>query len=250
MKIAPIDSPLPMFYLGPDLKEGPLPAVFYFALSAQESLLTDPFNSPVTIWNDSRMRIFSVDLPYHGEGYSSVEAMQQWADAYQRKEPFLESFLLDLFKSVQLLFPFLIPGHIGAAGLSRGGFIASHLASFFSEINALLGFAPLTSLFFIKEFSTLKEPADSLVHKTDLSLIRQKLASKIIRVYMGNRDMRVSSDLCFQWIRSLVEAAFEEKIRSPSIEMFLKPSIGYLGHGTTPETFHEGATWLAHQILT
>ena len=55
-------------FIGPDLSLGPLPAIFYFALSAKESLFQDPFNQPVAVWQTYPVRIFSLTLPEH-EGH-------------------------------------------------------------------------------------------------------------------------------------------------------------------------------------
>jgi hypothetical protein len=244
MRTIPFATSVPVYYEGPSLEIGPLPSVFYFALSAQESLTVDPFNQPVAFLSRHPVRIFSVDLPFHGEGLLAVDALQGWADAFGRKEPILPDFFERVIQSIRLLLreDVLIPGQIAAAGLSRGGFVASHIAAQIEEIPYLLTFAPLTELKKAKEF--LAVPPSSLLDALDLNLLTSKLCEKKIRTYIGNRDTRVSTDACYQWVRSLIEAAFEKKIRSPHIELILKPSIGHQGHGTSLESFEEGAAWL------
>ena len=41
-----LTSDIQLEYLGPSINLGPLPAVFYFALSATDSLSLDPFDQP------------------------------------------------------------------------------------------------------------------------------------------------------------------------------------------------------------
>ncbi|MEK7340133.1 MAG: hypothetical protein AABZ92_05425, partial [Verrucomicrobiota bacterium] len=53
-------SDIQLEYLGPSVDLGPLPAVFYFALSARDSLLLDPFNQPAVYLSQFPLRIFSI----------------------------------------------------------------------------------------------------------------------------------------------------------------------------------------------
>ena len=248
LKRADLKTPLPLYYIGPDLTEGPLPCVFYFALSAKETLLTDPFNQPVSHLKNHALRIFSIDLPYHGENLPATEALKLWAQAFARGEDVLGDFLLDLKRSITMLLATgsIETSRIAAAGLSRGSFIASHIAAKFPEISTLLTFAPLTHLDAILEFDFLSP--SPLIKNLNISFLTEALSTKSIKAYIGGRDSRVGTDLCYKWIRELIEAAYEKNIRSPQIELVLKPSIGYLGHGTSKESFEEGAKWLKEQL--
>ncbi|MBM3197887.1 MAG: alpha/beta hydrolase [Chlamydiae bacterium] len=245
MKPVPIPTALPLFYVGPDWDQGPMPTVFYFALSAKESLQVDPFCQPALHLSSYPVRVLSVDLPFHGEGFSSQEGMFQWAHAWEEHPTFLTEFFTQLASSVQMIEPWVQQERVATAGLSRGAFIASHLAAAFPAISTLLAFAPLTRLEVIKE---LVDTSISLLEQVSLSSLEGVLATKTLRVYIGNRDTRVGTDVCFQWVRSLTEVAYANRERSPKIEMFMKPSIGYLGHGTSPDTFLEGALWLIKQL--
>lgn len=248
LKTVPIETPLPIYYTGPDLEQGPLASVFYFALSAKDSLTTDPFHQAVQLLTQSCVRVFSVDLPFHGEGCDHTEALKFWAQSLARNENVIGHFLLKMEESLSILLSsgILIKNQIGAMGLSRGGFIASHIAARFPEIPFLLAFAPLTDLQLAKDFNFLA--LSPLLESLALSHLTPALAHKKIRVHIGNRDIRVSTDSCYQWIRSLTEFAYEQHIRSPHIELTLKPSIGHQGHGTSKESFEEGASWLLKQL--
>lgn len=247
LKTAPLDTPLPLFYIGPDLEEGcHLPCVIYLALSAKETLLIDPFNQPAAYLHPHPLRVFSVDLPFHGESLPATEGMKRWAEEYVKGNDLLSEFLDKLESSLNTLFTHINPSQVAIMGLSRGGFIASHIAARIERITKIALYAPLTYLPGCLEFADLKE--SPLVEHLNLSPLTPLLAHKKIKVLIGNRDLRVSTDLCYQWIRSLVDTAFSSNIKSAPIEMALKPSIGYMGHGTSKETFEEGALWILSQL--
>lgn len=249
LKKAPLITPLPLFYTGPSFDSAPssIPCVIYLALSAKETLTVDPFNQPVLSLHTRPVRVFSVDLPFHGELMPAPEGIQRWAEAFAKGEDLLTPFLSDLETSLRILLQELNPMQVAICGLSRGGWIAAHMAARIEEITAFAAFAPLVQLSECLEFAPLK--SSPLLPPLDLSHLAHHLAKKKIKVYIGNRDARVHTDLCYRWMRSLVEEAFEaHRIRSPQIELVLKPSIGYLGHGTTPQTFEEGAAWILEQL--
>ncbi len=247
LKQVPLHAPLPLFYVGPDIVQGDqVPCLVYLALSAKESLQIDPFCQIATFLQSYPVRIVSLDLPFHGEGMMSNEGITKWAEALERDEDLLATFLDALETSLRLFFSHISPSRIAVAGLSRGGFLASHIAARIQEISSLLAFAPLTDPSRCLELIPVQE--SPLLKKLDLQFLTHSLASKNIRVYIGNRDQRVHTDSCYAWVRSLVEEAFSQKIKSPSIEFFLKPSIGYMGHGTSKESFEEGALWIVKQL--
>jgi hypothetical protein len=70
------------------------------------------------------------------------------------------------------------------------------------------------------------------------------LLSKKIRFYVSCRDTRISTKDCFELIHNLAIASQAAGIRSPELELIIKPPIGMHGHGTSKETFIEGAQWL------
>lgn len=240
MKKADLATPIDLYYAGPELRQDFLPCVFYFALSAEESLSTPPFCSPVNFLLQNRsIRVFSVDLPFHGSGHSSIDAMPKWIDHVDQ----VEEFLSNLSLSLKMLFSYLLPSKVAVMGLSRGALIAGKIAAQHSLISHMVLFAPLLSL------QNLKEGFDLPLSK-NISLESEvsALASKKTQIYIGNRDTRVSTDACYQWTRALIEEAYAKKIRSLQIELFLQPSIGYLGHGTSEKSFQNGANWLSHEL--
>jgi esterase FrsA len=239
-----MSKPLPpdLKYLGPRLEEGPLPAVFYFALSAEDSLHLDPFNQPVNIWKEAPLRVFSLDLPSHGPGEDKLVAMESWAAGLsQQPQDFFEPFFSKFADALDSLGDAILPGALAVAGLSRGGFISAHLAARFSQISAVLGFAPATKLTELGGF-----PAAA--SRYDLIGLVPALASVKLKFYIGNHDIRVGTSGAFEFCEALAKEKFSKGERSPQVEFSMYPSIGHKGHGTPPHIFREGALWLLSSI--
>ncbi len=241
-------SPAPgvsLFHTGPALDHGPLPSLFYFALSGEDSLSLDPFNQPVAFLHGKMIRVFSMTLPGHENGLPAAKALSVWADDFSKGVDCIGEFLEQAEKAVSFAIreKFADPSKLAFAGLSRGGMIAAHLAARVPACRFLLAFAPLTKLKNAKEFSELKH--HPLAESFDLERIAPALCNRHVRLYIGNHDTRVGTKSCFDFAMSLVESAREHKVRVPQIELFISPSIGHMGHGTPPEIFHQGAHWIA-----
>lgn len=244
-----INSGLILYHTGPSLDEGPLPSLFYFALSGPGSLCLDPFNQPVQFLQGKRIRVFSLTLPGHEEGLPPTEAMGLWAKDLANGIDCVGNFVSQAKSALKFAIHegLIDPDRVAAAGLSRGGFLAAHFAASSEKIRYLLGFAPLTRLSKIKEFDELQDHPH--VRALDLENLAFDLSNRHIRLYIGNRDTRVGTTDCFEFAMSLVARAHEKKIRSPQIELIISPSIGQMGHGTSPEIFAQGAEWIREKLL-
>ncbi|MBS0620076.1 MAG: alpha/beta hydrolase [Verrucomicrobia bacterium] len=243
-----LEPGLTVSFLGPDLRAGPLPTLFYFSLSAVDSLTLDPFNQPVAYLSALPMRIFSLTIPGHEDNLPPTEALYRWANQMARGEPVIEPFLEQIARAVSILEEknLLLPEKTAVAGLSRGAFIAALAAAKIPAFRWILGFAPLTQLAFAKEFEGLKELPS--VQALSLENVINTLTDRSVRFYIGNMDTRVGTRRCFDFIEKLSHAAFEKRIRSPQVELIITPSIGFQGHGTSKETFHAGAQWIAEKL--
>ena len=235
-----------IYHTGPALDKGLCPAIFYFALSGEESLCQDPYNQPVQFLSDFPIRIFSISLPSHDLGLSPAEALKSWSeDIASNKKPTEEFIENARFCLSYLVKEGLIEKkQLGLMGLSRGGFIASHLAAFEPDIRYILQFAPLTKLSFAKDFKNIENIASYDVHN-----LASYLYDRDIKIYIGNLDQRVGTENAFMFARALAQTAFAHKIRSPQVEMVITPSLGHQGHGTSPQTFKDGALWLANYLI-
>ncbi len=223
-------------FIGPPLEEGIKPAIFYFALSAHDSLTLDPFNQPATFLEGEECRIFSMTLPGHGEGMDKLNAMNYWAEHLDELLPFIENCCEAIGE--------LAPGNAAVAGLSRGAFIATHVAARQEDVSHVLGYAPLTDLSRQPDFQEKSIPKELSLFGCADGLINKKL-----RYYIGNRDLRVGTDACFRLVDQIVDSAYNEGVRSSEVELFISPSIGHKGHGTPPHIFKDGAEWLKRNFM-
>ncbi|GAB4186446.1 MAG: hypothetical protein Tsb0015_04230 [Simkaniaceae bacterium] len=237
----------PLAYIGPDLQEGPLPGIVYLALSKEESLLTPPFNRPALKLKDAPLRLFSVTLPFHGNGLDPVKAIPKWAEEFQEGKDILEPFLREASHSLKFLLREGFVTKLGAIGLSRGALIAAHLAAKIPDISHIVGFAPLTQLSAVSDFSPIR--TSYLVKQYDMENLIPSIYNRSIRFYIGNYDRRVGTEKAFAFIHSLAKYAYDQRLRSVPIELYIRPSIGYQGHGTGEHTFDEGTEWLKEQLL-
>ncbi len=242
-------SGLPVYYTGAPLELGKLPAFFYFSLSGEDSLHLDPFCQPATFLKEAPLRIYSCTIPGHGPGLKNTEAMHWWAEKISKNENPFTLFFEQCLENIDYLVQhdLVDENAIAIGGLSRGGFIATHLAARDPRIQTVVGFAPLTTTQTILEFSNLQN--SSITQSLELTPLFDKLIHKRIRYYIGNRDERVSTDACYDFIRQLTNYAYEHKVRSPAIELLISPSIGHKGHGTNPSVFKDGADWIRSALL-
>jgi pimeloyl-ACP methyl ester carboxylesterase len=245
-----IDGPnsLVIHCKGPALSLGPLPAIFYFTSTGEDSLLVDPFNQPAVFLEGQPVRFFSFTLPYHGKDVDNKIVMTNWATELSQGGQFLTTFLEQCIENITHLIDshYIEPTNIAVAGLSRGAFVATHLAIKDPRIRTILGYAPLTTLSYLSEYEFFKEMPE--VAKWELSGFLDQLVDKQIRYYIGNHDTRVGTDACFHFATSIVERAYAQKIRSPAVDFIMTPSIGHRGHGTAPEIFLDGMNWLINKF--
>lgn len=233
-------------HMGPPLSHGKLPSLFYFALTGRDSLSQDPYNQPARMAASTKGRIFSITLPEHGGNEPDSNAMHRWALRLLDGDDFVSPFIVHCKKIVDFLIEegYIDIDHLAVAGLSRGGFMATHLAASDARFKYLLAFAPLTDLYSLKELAESSSARPPLVDSLNLMSLIDQLHEKTVRFYIGNRDTRVSTARCCEFIIALSDAAYNKRHRSPPIELHLFPSIGHRGHGTPPHIFQSGIDWI------
>lgn len=238
---------LELGYVGPDLDEGTYPAVFYFALSAKDSLTIDPYCQPVQAIDLKKCCVFSITLPEHEASKSPHAAIGLWVENIVQGNDLLMPFFKQIAHVITDLIEKTIidPNQFGLMGLSRGAFVACHVAAQLPIPVTIVGFSPLTRLSRVRELSTSPASIEAL----DLQHVIPHLLQSKIRFFIGNHDTRVSTLSCAEFITHLAHQAFEVGIKSPPIELAIFPSIGYMGHGTPKSIFELGAHWLMRELL-
>ena len=233
--------------VGKDPDVGPLPAFIYFALNGKDSLRLDPYNQPIQALLDLPIRSYSWDLPFHDDMSDPAYSLKLWNEAFSKGEDFITPFIDSCVEKIESLIEqgLVERNKICLAGLSRGGFIALHLAARLPFVKSVCAFAPLTNLNSLEDQSKFPAP---LFKSLNLHKHLQELIHKKIRLYIGNLDERVNTDHAYELIRSLAKKAHEEKMRHFEYELLITPSIGHKGHGTTKEVFTQGALWGWKQV--
>jgi len=234
---------LELAFIGPPLDKGPLPLVIYFALSKEESLTLDPFNQPALALHSDKCRVASITLPGHGPNLDPRAAIGVWAEDFEKGGDPLSPFFKQCQKAIDELIEEGIASSVALMGLSRGVYAACQVAALTPNVRTILGFAPLVKLSFAKEFEGISLPSN-----LDLTSLCDLLCDRTIRFYIGNRDTRVNTAHTFELVSMLADTAYNRRIRSSPIELLIGPSIGYMGHGTPPHIFEEGAAWLKRNL--
>jgi len=233
-------------FIGPPLEEGPLPAVFYFALSDKDSLLLDPFNQPTLPFIDSSIRVFSITIPGHEYPLKKEDAITFWQESIEQGKDLLSPFFEQTCNVIKELFEKNYITKLGVMGLSRGGFIALHIAARVPQISSIALFAPMLSIHKIEE---LKNLPDSFLNRYALEPHLGTLSERNMTLFIGNADTRVDTKSTLTFFEALCRHAQEKEIRYPPITLNVTQSMGYKGHGTSKETFIKGAEWLKNSLL-
>lgn len=244
MRFLPNSYGLIIGELSPDQESST--TLFYFACSARDSLSLDPLSQPAIAAVACGCRVISIDLPFHQEGVALDEALEAWNHAFEQGEDPFHSWFDRVEKWIRQE-PSLQHQPVGLMGLSRGGFIGKILAQRLSIVKALLLFAPLLDW---EECPSFQESAaEGLIPSSYLLLDSASSLSHVsLRVYIGNQDRRVGVRPAFELVEAVARAQADKRIFPSPSELIIRPSIGYMGHGTTPETFSEGAQWAASQL--
>lgn len=242
-----LDDGTKVYYQGPGVEEGALPAFFYFSLSGEDSLCLNPFNQPVRALEGLPLRTFSISLPYH-DTHDKKEVVEKWVQEIRAGHDIITPFIDHTIRVIQTLIDqnIIEEDKIAAGGLSRGGFIATHLAAREPRIKAVVGFAPLTML---RSTSFVDVREHPLAEALNLLHLQEKLYKTPIRYYISNRDEMVSTDFCFQVIREYTECSYAKGVRAPPFELVVSRPIGYKGHGTPPQVFKDGAKYIQGVLL-
>src|SRR5262249_15609357 len=140
----------------------------------------------------------------------------------------------------------VLPEKMATGGLSRGGFVATHIASRLPFIQTVLGFAPLTELMQLKEFADIPHLQRRAEELNLLHLVDNLTHVRNFRFYIGNLDKRVDTDACYHFVRRLAITGHDKHARRQKIELMVTQSIGHNGHGTDPHIFEQGSAWVKH----
>lgn len=232
--------------IGPDISQGPLPTIFYFAVTALETLTVEPFAQALLGLDLTRLRVMSVSTPGHHEPGAYHEAIGKWVSSYKEGNDQLGIFFERVAAGIEDLAKrgYLLSHQVALMGLSRGALVATHIALRLPFVAPVVGFAPMIALSQTQEGlkQNLKECSHDLIHHVDA------LVKLPITYYVGNRDMLINSQAVVNLILKVADRAHALGGRQLPYELHLFPSIGYKGHGTPLEVFRTGSERLGEML--
>ena len=189
--------------------------IFFFALSAEDTLTLPPFCHPANTLVEEGARVISTTLPDHEHNARPYGIQAIW----EKKIPALTAFIEDLCTGIKEVIA-EFDGPFGAMGISRGAFIAMHVASRISAIEKVCAFAPM-----LKVGGTNALAIDS---------IKASLQNTKIFFFVGDNDTLIHTKKVEELHHYLEKKSL----------LKVSPSIGRHGHGTSDENFTQGAHWI------
>src|SRR5262249_40062627 len=138
----------------------PAPVVFVFAKDVTATLTDENFGRVAWQLQETGFVAISMDLPCHGEDQREGEPprLEGWAWRIRHGDALSDSFLPKVRAVVDYLVRRKVadPARIATYGVSRGGFIAMHVAAADPRFRAVAAFAPVTDLARLTEFRGLE----------------------------------------------------------------------------------------------
>ena len=224
------------------LPDRPLPVLIYFTTSLEGSLQNPDYAKLGWMLAANGFLVVSLDVPCHGldKGPERNE-LSCWARRLENGDDFLKAFTSRVSKVLTHLVEkgHADPSRVIAAGVSRGGFIASHVAAGDARVSGLVALAPVTDLLELREFENLSTLP--LANRIALNRIADGLAGRAVFIWIGNHDTRVGTDACLSFARALVQASIAAG-RKADVELHMVPSEG---HRSNESTYSEAAGWIS-----
>lgn len=235
------------FGIWPAKPEKPVPTLFIFGGSIEETLNSAYFRQSGNQLAKLGYLCVGVDLPGHGTDTRAGEpaGIDAWRARCEKGEDFVaqatERFRAVLDELIDL--KLTDPERVGACGTSRGGFMAVQFAAADERVKCVAAFAPVTDLMSLREFHSLqrRELADRLSLKPQA----EKLAGRPVWLIIGDVDDRVSSDEAIVFCRAVTAASRKQnKVSRVDLLVVSEPQ----GHTTPAGAAELAAGWLDRQL--
>jgi dienelactone hydrolase len=230
-----------------DVDSSPAPTLFILASTIDGTLGSAYFRQCGNELADLGYLLVSIDLPCHGTQVvdGKPAGLSGWSHRVGNDEDIvaeandrLSKVLDDLIKTGQT-----DPDRVAAAGTSRGGFLAIHFAAHDTRVKCAAGFAPVTHLGALSEFSARHE--HPLVAKLSLISQAEKLAGRPVWIITGDRDERVGTHHAIELAARLSAVAKERDIPS-NVELHVMSEPR--GHTTPRGASSMAADWISRQL--
>jgi esterase FrsA len=236
----------------------PAPLVVIMGNAAQQSLEDESIGLVGWLLQKQGFLSVALDLPCHGKDRRPGEpenGMSCWRTRLEKGENLLADYRTRLAGVIDHLVRegYADPARVGAAGVSRGGFMALHSAAAEPRLHYAVAFAPLTDLLALREFqgTTAAEPARAL----DVMLLAPKLVDRPVLLSIGNNDERVGTRHAMDFALRLMELSKEHKKpmthfwSGDDIKLIVTPSEGASGHSSYQTAHQDAAEWIVRNSV-
>lgn len=224
----------------------PAPTLLVFAGGVEDTLTNPDYNKAGRMLAKQGVISVALDIPCHGKDVKQKESpgLTGWRNRLEQGNELVPSFATKCTAVLDFLVQegYTDPARIAAAGTSRGGFIALHVAAAEPRIKAVVAFAPVTNLLALREFNGMENHAG--IKALSLENHAAKLAGRAIWICIGNNDERVSTDDVIHFTRRVVAASVAQK-KKPLVEIHVMTSEGHRIHETAHE---EAAAWIGKRL--
>lgn len=227
-------------------QHGPAPTLLLLAMSGESTLRTEPYCCIGQRLHARGWNVISLDIPCHGADQREGEPAELpgWATRVATGEDFVAAFRTQVNEILSHLIAQGIadPACLGAAGTSRGGYLAFQAAAGNPLIRAVAAFSPVTTLLALGEFAALQ--AHPLAQQLALRQCVETLADRACWITIGSADARVDTDEAIAFTRALTQAAVRRDLPLP-ITLHLLPIPG---HSSFVDWHNQAAEWL-HAVV-
>lgn len=264
--VSAADAPAPQFLKTPDGVDfaiwgekptSPSPTLVMFAADMNGTLTNIDNNTIAILLKEKGFVVVALDVPCHGRDAQSGESsgdLGAWRTRIEKGQPLMQE---TSHKTSRVLNHLIAEGYsdplrLVVSGTSRGGFTAFHVAAAEPRFKYVIGFAPVTHLPTLAEFSgTSSNPAVleySAIH------LAPKLADRSVWIAIGNNDVRVGTDDCLDFVRELVKHSSPKNNPVP-VELHLLATINHRLHANPALEFRQtyaphrqAADWLLAEL--
>ncbi len=208
----------------------------FFTASWHDSLFHPVLGTFSKLLSSEGIDALSIDLPFHYKGGSYDESLKRWQDEARYSHLFIDSYIEQTANS---LFDMEREGKIdltnfSISGLSRGAYIAVCLIEKIQKTIPILLFAPMLDI----QGSMYKLSPSQIPNGSPLFMST------------GNNDTRIGTEKSVAFYQEYTkerQAALQKQgisTKPADTTLFIHPSIGFMGHGTTDETFLMASSWI------
>jgi pimeloyl-ACP methyl ester carboxylesterase len=215
--------------------------------AATQSMLTNPdFSRHGELMYAQGWNVVSVDPPCHGEDLRPGERAEilGWADRFLKGEDTVAAFVARVNDVIDHLVTENVAksGSVALMGVSRGGFLALHVAAGNARIAAVCTLAPVMDWAMVREFAEMKENA--LVKSTALINHVDRITCPVWTI-IGSADDRVDTSKAVEVMHRLL-ANNSVRGKGLAIDFHLTSTPG---HQSFPIWHDEAARWLVERAL-